>query len=90
MIPITSEIPIPTKRRGGARSKKTPPKYPLAELKPGESFWVKTTAGSIHSLCTRFGQKNNCKFITRSESEDGRANNSVAKSLRGTRVWRVE
>ena len=68
-IEIRNDIPLP------ARSVKTEPKYPIAELKVGESFWVKLAKPSLYSHALKVAKATDRKFVVRAEGE-------------GSRVWR--
>ena len=92
---IVSDRPIPVETRGGLR--KFDHFYPFEEMKPGDSFWVPTHGST--SICTkgavsRFAKKSGWKFITRSQSEDGRANSLICNHSRpkyaGIRIWRIK
>ena len=69
MIEIRNDVPLPT------RATKIEPKYPIAELEVGESFWVPITKASLYSHALRVSKATERKFIVRAEAE-------------GSRVWR--
>ena len=69
MIEIRNDVPLPT------RAVKVEPKYPIAELEVGESFWVPIAKASLYSHALRVGKATERKFVVRAEAE-------------GSRVWR--
>lgn len=85
---IDHHIPPPVEARGGVR--KFDHFYPFEEMKPGDSFWVPSQTYCTAGAVTKFAAKSGWKFISRGQSQDGKANSQVGnKSKRGTRVWRV-
>ena len=69
MIEIRNDVPFPT------RAVKVEPKYPIAELEVGESFWVPIAKASLYSHALRVSKATERKFVVRAEAE-------------GSRVWR--
>ena len=70
VITIENNIPLPTRA-----NKDRAPKYPIAELEVGESFWVPIAKASLYSHALRVGKATERKFIVRAEGE-------------GARIWR--
>ena len=69
MIEIRNDVPFPT------RAVKAEPKYPIAELEFGESFWVPITKASLYSHALRVAKATGRKFVVRKDGE-------------GARIWR--
>lgn len=98
LIPeIVSNIPPPIELRGGLR--KMDHYYPFERMQAprmvdGEwiydSFWVPSSTGCTPGAVTKFAKKSGWRFTTRGETKDGNPNKTATKSLRGTRVWRIE
>ena len=75
-IQIESGVPIPgPRRRTGGRK----PKYPLAEMRVGQSFWSPVTVSALHGCIRRAGLDGRT-FTVRNETRDG---------TRGARCWRT-
>lgn len=85
---IVYNIPAPVEARGGTR--KFDHFYPFEKMKVGASFWVPSHTNCTAGAVTKFAKKSGWKFISRGQSQDGRANNEVSAKDRGTRVWRIE
>lgn len=69
-IKIDKKVPLPQPRSSSKR-------YPLADMKVGDSFWVPAEeVNSARSAASQHGARNNKKFTTRAEDD-------------GLRVWRV-
>ncbi len=88
---IVYDRPVPQEARGGVR--KHDHFYPFEEMKPGGSFWIaseKGARGCTAGAITKFAKKSGWKFTSRGETEDGEANRTASKGLRGMRVWRVK
>lgn len=66
---VEKGIPIP-KRRHGVRGK-----YPLEELEPGDSFWVKDEQDT--NLCRVYARRHGIRMTRRREGD-------------GFRIWRLE
>jgi hypothetical protein len=88
---VVYDILPPVETRGGVR--KYDHFYPFEDMKPGGSFWVESSSRCTLGAVTKFAKKTGWKFMTRAQTEDGRANNEVRESKnvkRGTRVWRLK
>ena len=70
IIEIRNDIPLPTRAR-----KDIAPKYPVAELNVGQSFWVKLTKASLYAHALKVAKTTGRKFVVREEGE-------------GARIWR--
>ena len=70
IIEIRNDIPLPARAR-----KDRAPKYPVAELNVGQSFWVKLTKASLYAHALKVAKTTGRKFVVREEGE-------------GARVWR--
>ena len=51
-------------------------KYPYADMKPGDSFFVRKSVNTMRSSSYAYGKRNKMKFTVRSEDT-------------GARVWRL-
>jgi hypothetical protein len=76
---IESNVPVPPPRRGRPRKHK----YPLAELQPGDSFFVPAPADELNKMQNRLAtigrQHVNKKFVTRITRD----------APTGVRIWRT-
>lgn len=70
VITIDSNIPLPVRAR-----KDCAPKYPIAELNVGQSFWVKLTRAGLYVHALKVAKATGRKFVVREEGE-------------GARIWR--
>lgn len=70
IIEIRNDIPLPDRAR-----KDRAPKYPVAELNVGQSFWVKLTKASLYAHALKVAKTTGRKFVVREEGE-------------GARIWR--
>ena len=69
-IEIRNDIPLPVRAR-----KDRTPKYPIAELNVGQSFWVKLTKASLYAHALKVAKATGRKFVVREDGE-------------GARIWR--
>ena len=70
IIEIRNDIPLPVRVR-----KDRAPKYPIAELNVGQSFWVKLTKASLYAHALKVAKTTGRKFVVREDGE-------------GARIWR--
>ena len=70
VITIDSNIPLPARTR-----KDSTPKYPIAELNVGQSFWVELSKAGLYTHALKVAKATGRKFVVREEGE-------------GARVWR--
>ena len=75
IIEIRNDIPLPDRARKDRAPKG--PKYPVAELNVGQSFWVKLTKASLYAHALKVAKTTGRKFVVREDGE-------------GARVWRKE
>ena len=73
IIEIRNDIPLPARARKDRAPKD--PKYPVAELNVGQSFWVKLTKASLYAHALKVAKTTGRKFVVREEGE-------------GARIWR--
>ena len=70
IIEIRNDIPLPTRDR-----KNRAPKYTIAELNVGQSFWVKLTKAGLYVHALKVAKATGRKFVVREDGE-------------GARIWR--
>ena len=73
IIEIRNDIPLPARARKDRAPKG--PKYPVAELNVGQSFWVKLTKASLYAHALKVAKATGRKFVVREDGE-------------GARIWR--
>lgn len=71
VITIESNIPLPT-RAGKPRA----PKYPIADLQVGQSFYVGISRAALYTHALKVAKATGRKFVVREEGEEG------------ARIWR--
>jgi hypothetical protein len=77
-ITIEDNVPMPESVRTGGKAK-----YPWAELKEGQSFFIAgAKVETFYTLCSTASKKHKCKFIARKWDGEG--------GVKGVRVWRTK